>query len=127
MRPLKAGRNRQRVTLLDVPEATVDSYGQPSQAATAIATVWAEVRPLRGNEQLNVRAVWPTASHLVNLRWLGSLIPASAGNPNGLILPRMKLRLGLDASILNILFADNVEKRNRSWQLTCEEKVGATS
>lgn len=123
MRPLQTGSFRQRVTLYDVPEATRDSYGQPSQAATEICSFWAEVRPLAGNEQLNVRAIWPTATHKVKCRWLGSLIPTSSGNPNAQILPRMYLSLDLDGSRLDVLFANNVEKRNRGWELTCEQKV----
>jgi SPP1 family predicted phage head-tail adaptor len=117
------GKYRQRVTLQDIPETALDSYGQTSQAATAIGTFWAEVAPLRGDEQLNVRQIWPTATHKVKMRWLGSAIPSTASNPHGLILPRMRLQLGLDGSYLNILFANNVEKRNRQWELVCEEKV----
>jgi head-tail adaptor len=127
MKPQKVGRYRQRVTLFDIPEASQDTYGQPSQAPTSLGAYWAEVRPLRGSEMLNVRAVWPTASHLVSMRWLGFAIPTSRTNPNGLILPRMVLQVGVDSSFLHILFANDVEKRNRSWQLTCEERIGATA
>lgn len=123
MRSQRVGTYRQRVTLYDVPESTRDAYGQPSRAGTEICSFWAEVRPLRGNEMLNVRSMWPTATHMVNCRWLGDLIPTSASNPNGYILPRMYLSLGLDGSRLDVVFASNVEKRNRMWQLTCEEKV----
>ncbi len=126
-RPLKIGRNRQRITLLDIPESTVDSWGQPSQATTTIGSFWAEVRPLRGNEQLNVRQIWPTATHMVTMRWLGSVIPKTTGNPEGLIMPQMVLKLLLDNSFLHVLFADNVEKRNRRWELTCEERIGGTT
>lgn len=123
MKPIQSGAYRQRVTLYDVPENTRDSYGQPSQAATAICSFWAEVRPLQGNEQLNVRSQWATATHIVKCRWLGSLIPTSATNPNGLVLPRMYLLCELDNSRLDVVFANNVEKRNRAWELTCESKV----
>jgi head-tail adaptor len=123
MRSQQVGSYRQRVTLYDIPEATRDSLGQPSQAATAICSFWAEVKPLQGGEQLNVRAIWPTATHKVKCRWLGSLIPASPSNPNGTILPRMYVSLELDGSRLDVVFASNVEKRNRMWELTCEEKV----
>jgi head-tail adaptor len=123
MKPQRSGTYRQRVTLYDVPETTRDAYGQPSQAATELCSFWAEVRPLKGNEQLNVRTQWATASHIVKCRWLGSLIPISATNPNGHILPRMYLLCGLDGSRLDVVFANNVEKRNRAWELVAEEKV----
>jgi hypothetical protein len=122
------------VLLFDVPESGVDSFGQPSQSTVQITNTaatdggfWAEVIPLQGNEMLNVRTVWPTASHIVHMRWLGSVIPSSPDNPNGLLVPNMKLQLLLDNSILNMLFCDNVEKRNRQWTLTCEEHINATS
>lgn len=124
-RPLKRGRNRQRVVLYDVPESTSDTWGQPSQFKSIVGTFWADVVPLQGNETLNVRQVWPTATHTVRMGWLGSSIPATADNPNGVIVPQMVLYLRLDGSWLNVLFADNVEKRNRQWKLICQEKVGA--
>lgn len=122
MKPLRSGRNRQRLQLYDVPETSQDALGQASQSATLLGTFWGESRMLRGNEQLNVRQIWPTATHQVTLRWLGSAIPAGPNNPNGLIIERMYLVDTLDGARLNILNANNVEKRNRRWVLTCEEK-----
>jgi hypothetical protein len=122
------------VLLYDVPEATTDTWGQPSQAAVQIINAsasdggfWAEVRPLRGNEMLNVRQVWPTATHMITMRWLGSAIPVSDDNPNQQLMPQMKIQLLLDSSWLHFLFAENVEKRNRQWKITAEEKIGATA
>ena len=70
-----------------------------------------------------MRSMWPLATHIVKLRWLGSAIPATANNPNRQIVPRMYLIDTLDGSRLNVAFANNVEKRNRQWELTVEEKV----
>ena len=122
-RPIQSGKYRQRVTLQDIPEVTQDTYGQPSLAPTVIGTFWMEVQPLQGDDQLNVRQVWPTATHKVKCRWLGTAIATTPNNPHGLILPRTRLLLGVDGSVLNVLFANNVEKRNRQWELVCEEKV----
>ena len=127
MRPTKSGTKRQRVILLDIPEATTDSWGQPSQTPTTIGTFWAEVAPLQGSEMLNVRQVWPLATHIVKMRWLGSAIPVTADNPQGLIMPQMVLNLLLDNSFLHVEFAENVEKRNRQWKLVCSEKIGGIS
>ena len=133
-RPIKSGRYRQRILLFDVPESSTSSWSQPSQAPTQISNpnatdggFWAEVNPLRGNEQLNVRQIWPTATHRVRMRWLGSAIPVSSDNPNQQIMPQMKINLLLDGSWLNVLFAENIEKRNRAWELICEEHVGAST
>jgi hypothetical protein len=132
-RPIKSGRNRQRVLLYDVPESTTDTWGQPSQAPTQIVNPtaadggwWAEVNPLKGNEIVNTRQIWPTATHRVKMRWLGSAIPTSPDNPQAQIMPQMKLNLLLDNSWLNIIWAENVEKRNRAWEMICEEHIGET-
>ena len=123
VRPLQSGKHRQRLILQDIPELNQDTYGQPSLAPAEICRIWAEVIPLQGDEMLNVRQIWPTATHTVKCRWLGTLIPTSKTNPSGQILPRMRFQVMSDGSYLNILFADNVEKRNRQWVLRCEEKV----
>jgi hypothetical protein len=126
-RPIKVGKNRQRVTLRDVPESLNDSWSQPSQAPTTIGVFWMEVMPLEGSEILNVRQIWPTATHRVNCRWLGSAIPSTPDNPNQQIVPSMEIQLELDNSILKVLFAENIEKRNRAWSMICAEHVGATA
>lgn len=114
----------QNVQLYDVPEATRDGYGQPSLSGSLIGLFPMSVEPLRGQEQLNVRAMWPTATHRVLCRWLGSAIPSSESNPHGLILPRMYLVLVEgDGSRLDVIYAGNYQERNQSWELTCESKV----
>jgi len=134
VRAIQAGSLRQRCTLWDVPESSTDSWGQPSQTPTQIVNPNASdggfsfgIRPLRGNEMLNVRQVYPAATHLITGRWLGSIIPASSNNPNGVYVPSMKLIGVTDGDVYNIIFADNPDKRNRQWILTCELQVGATS
>ena len=122
MRPQQVGTYRQRLALYDVPETTQDSYGQPSIVGNLIGTFWGEVRPLKGDEMLNVRQIWAIATHFVRIRWLGSAIPAGPNNPQGLIVERMYLIDTLDNARLDILNAQNVEKRNRMWLLTCAEK-----
>jgi hypothetical protein len=133
MPPIKKGELRQRVLLYDVPESTTDGYAQPSLAGDPIPSAdpdhafAADVQPLKGDEQMTVRQQFPTATHTVRLGWLGSTIPASADNPNALILPSMYLVDLDDDSILNVLFAEDVDKRHRLWKLTCMAHVGATS
>ncbi len=127
MRPQKIGRNRQRVELYDRPESSKDTWGQPDQTPTLLGTFWAEIIPLKGAEQLNVRQMWPTATHTVYLRWLGSSIPVTSDNPQAQILPSMSFRALNSMAILNVINSNNTEYRNRRWEITCEEKVGATA
>ncbi len=127
MKPQKRGRYRQRVELYDRPEATTDTWGQPSPTPVLIGTFWAEIVPLAGNEMLNVRQMWPTATHTVYILWLGSSISPTDNNPQGEIIPSMTIKARLDNSYLNVINANNTEYRNRQWKITCEEKVGAIS
>ncbi len=85
------------------------------------------ITPLKGDEMLNVRQMWPTATHTVEMNWLGSSIPVTATNPNGQILPRMAFKALNGNAILHVVNANNTEYRNRQWEITCEEKVGANS
>jgi SPP1 family predicted phage head-tail adaptor len=112
MKPVQAGKFRQRVALQDLVETT-DSYGQPVQSWVDVARVWAEVRPLRGSELLNVKQNWATASHFVNHRYLGSTVPN----------PKQRYLLIKDGRIMNILNVNNIEERNRSYEATCEEYI----
>ena len=113
MKPLQAGIFRQRVTLQDLVE-TVDSYGQPIQSWVDVATFWAEVRPLRGQESLNVRQVWATATTLIKHRYLGPALDPS---------PKQRYKLVKDGRIFNVLDPTNVEERNRSIESVCQEYV----
>lgn len=112
MRPLRSGLQRHRVELQGLAE-TIDSFGVAAKAWTPLATFWAEVRPLRGSEFLNVKQVWATAEYFVNFRWLG---PAVAVDPT------QRLKVLNSGKILNILNVNNVEERNRSYELVCTER-----
>jgi hypothetical protein len=134
IRRQRVGGRRQRCLLYDVPESTTDSWGQPSQTPVQIVNpnaadggFWFLVRYLQGNEQLNVRQIWPTATRMCECAWLGSIIPTSADNPQGLIVPSMKIQIVSSQEWLNIVAAENPEQRNIMWSITCEEHIGATS
>lgn len=113
MRPQAVGPYRQRVTLQRLVE-TIDSYGQPIQSWVGVQTVWAEVRFLRGSELFNIRQTWATATHIITCRWQGASFQPST---------TMRLVLGKDSRIFNILAFQNSEERNRQAVFTCEESV----
>jgi hypothetical protein len=131
MRPVRAGSYDQVGTLIDIPEATTDSYGQPSLAGTPIATLAVSIRPLQGEEQLYERQIYPTVTHIIKLPYTWNAIPPSADNPNGLIVPNMqfKVQKSADAAprFYNVLLAENVEEANVEWVCRAVEKIGATS
>lgn len=122
----------QLASLYDVPESSIDSWGQPSQSPTLlVSNVWLKVRPLKGNEILNVRQQWATASHYAELNWLADAIPVSGDNPGngvyGYLMPEMKFILVKDGRVFNILQALNVDEMDQSWSCVLEEHYGATS
>jgi head-tail adaptor len=129
MRATQAGPKRQRLSLYDIPESAVDSWGQPSQGPDSLGTFWAEVRQLKGQEMLNVRQMWPTATHQIKMRWLGRSIPATGNNPASRILPSMQLvqrtAAGVLVHVYNVVSASNTEERNREWIIIADEKVWA--
>lgn len=120
--PIKAGELFNNVQLFDVPGDAQDSYGQASETGTLIGTFRAKVQNLKGRELIAAQQAYTSVTHKVTMRWLGPLIPATTHNPNRLILPRMYLILE-DGSRLDIVNADNVDKLNFYWVLTCNEKV----
>ncbi len=64
---LPAGDLRPR---MEIQSATVaqDSIGQPTYTWTTVATVWAGIRPMSGNELVNAQAVHSQSTHRVILR-----------------------------------------------------------
>jgi len=106
------------VELYDIPESSKDTWGQTDQTPTLLGEYWAEIIPLKGDEMLNVRQMWPTATHQVYMRWLGS---------DMLIQPRMVIKALNNNSFLHVVNANNTEYRNRQWKIACEEKVGASA
>jgi SPP1 family predicted phage head-tail adaptor len=113
MRPQQVGLYRQQVSLQSLIE-TDDTYGQPVQSWQTVQTFAAEVRFLRGQEIANVRQAWATATHIISCRWQGASFSPS---------PTMRLVLGKDGRIFNVLAFQNVEERNRQCIFTCEEYV----
>ena len=126
----------QKVVLYDIPEASIDSMAQPSQATTAIGTFRARIRQIKGQEQVGSSQNYATRAYLVEMNWLGSAIPATAtnsvynpatGGAMGLILPQMVINTVLDNKWLRVESAENVDQANRQWKLVCIEKVGSQS
>jgi SPP1 family predicted phage head-tail adaptor len=113
MRSQQIGLYRQRISLQAQVE-TKDSYGQPVKSWQTIQSFAAEVRFLRGQELINVAQKWATATHIISCRWQGASFDPQA---------TMRVMLGKDGRIFNVLNFQNVEERNRQCIFTCEERV----
>lgn len=114
---MRAGPKRQRITVQVLSESQ-DSYGQKLQSWVDDGTYWAEIRTLSGREAVNAKQVKAETTHAVNLRYIGSLFPT------GGLLPSS--RLSFNGRIFNILYINNINERNREYQLLAQELVPAT-
>jgi len=111
MRPLEAGKLRQRIQLqqLATPEA-VDTFAQPVQAWNTVGTFWAELVPLTGHEAYVARQIKAEATHRLTVRYLGSAI---ALNPTD--------RWVLNGRTFGIVEVRNIEERDRRYEMIVEE------
>jgi SPP1 family predicted phage head-tail adaptor len=65
---VKAGELDRRVTIEEYTE-TQDDYGEPIKDWVAVATVWAQVQPLRGSERFLAQQVSADVETRFRIRW----------------------------------------------------------
>lgn len=87
---------------------TADTYGGAAIAWTALATVWAEVRPLSGRERADLAAVEAPASYRFTIRRRADLTEA--------------MRLSWNGGIYNIRFI--ADRGGRSLYMAIEAERG---
>jgi len=109
-----AGPKRQRVSVETLSESR-DGYGQKQKTWTTQGTYWASIRNLSGREAVNAKQIKADTTHMVTMRYIGALF-ASPG-----LLPSM--RLLFNSRVFNILYVNNIDERNREYQLLCQELV----
>ena len=101
-----ASRLRKRVTLQSL-SLTADGGGGAARGWQDVATLWAEVVPLRGAESLQAEKVTAEITHLLRLRYRSDVTPDK--------------RLLLGGRALNIRAVLNVGERGRELEVYCEE------
>lgn len=72
---MEAGKLDRRITI-QRRVTTLDSYGQQSTGWTNIATVWANVKPVGGQERMRSGALESTLTHTIMVRYQVDLMPA---------------------------------------------------
>jgi head-tail adaptor len=112
------------VQLHGVPE-TIDDYGSAGSTGPLIGEFWAYITNPSGREQTAAQQTNAVATHRVEMGWLGTAIPATAGNPNRLVLPGMYLVHVRTGRRFDIVFANNENEGNYKWILTCSEIVSS--
>jgi len=94
------------VTLQQMQEG-YDEAGQPIEGWTDIATVWAGVEPLRGQEFMAAGAMGASLTTRIRIRYLQGVTPA------------MRVLYGTRAYNINAVI--DPEERHREMQLMCTE------
>lgn len=113
---MRIGALRQRLTLQSLVE-TKDAYGQMVKSWATVATVYGEVRPLQGRELVNAAQIKADLTHLVTMRYIDSLEPGKRTVPSERIL--------FKGRTLNIIDVANVDERDRTLVLHCQELVNS--
>ncbi|MFP3945019.1 MAG: phage head closure protein [Alphaproteobacteria bacterium] len=107
---MSAGALRHRVTI-ELPVETPDGQGGQTVTWSPLATVWAEIRPLKARETVNAHQVEARTTHLVRVRH----------RPD--ILPTMRVVFGNRIFAIHGVLDDG--ERRRFLHLFCEEGAPA--
>lgn len=87
-----------------------DAYGQEVKTWSTITTVWAEIWSVAGREAKNADQEKGEVSHKLTIRWLGE---------STTITPKM--RFLFKSRVLNIVWVNNPDMRNRWYEIDCQE------
>lgn len=108
-RRLCAGDLRHRVTI-QAEQRSDDGYGGSSLPTwSTVATVWAEVKPLKGREQLHGQQLEGRVTHRIIMRYRAGVTAAN--------------RLLFGTRAFNIRSVVNVDERGRWLEIMAEEGV----
>ncbi len=108
----RVGALRHRVTI-EAENAAPDGAGgltDPWANPTEVATVWAEITPLSGDERLRAMRLEDRVSHRIRMRYRADVTPAH------------RLRLG--TRVFNMRAVTNDGERDRWLTILAEEGVG---
>lgn len=105
---MRAGRYRHRVTIKEKVVAR-NGYGEEVVAWSPVATVWADIQPIRGREYLEMRQEQADVSHRVYLRWREGVEPT--------------MRVYFEGRVLEIESVIRPEERRVGLELICREMV----
>lgn len=103
---LPAGELRHRIEI-QTSTVTQDSVGQPVYSWSTVATVWAAIRPMSGQELINAQAVHSQSTHRVIVR-----------NYEGL---NERFRFVYGSRIFNIVATLDMLEKNKLIVCTCIE------
>ena len=71
---MRAGKLRHKITIQSYTD-TANDFGEVSKGWSDLASVWAFVRPLRGNESYYNKQVAPEMTHEIRMRYRSDIQP----------------------------------------------------
>ena len=86
-----------------------DGAGGSIETWENVATVWAAIEPLRGNERYTAQQVQSTLTHKVTIRYREGIKP--------------QMRLTYEGRIFDIESVIDIEERHRWLELLCSEVI----
>ncbi len=101
---MQSGKLRHQVTIKR-PVETQNTYGEPEVRWQDVATVWAQVEPLRGREYFAAKQMVSEVEARITIRYRSD------------VTAKMKVSKGTDDYLIETII--NVMERNRELQLMC--------
>lgn len=108
---MRAGQLRHAVVLQKLGTRTDDGYGGGSISETDVATVYAAIEPLTGNEFLRAGQFDATIDTRIRIRYYPG------------VLPEWRVKWG--TRVYNIKSVADLDERHREIELMCEEVIAA--
>lgn len=105
---MNTGKLRHRATIQQLV-STDDGAGGSIETWQNVATVWAAIEPLRGNERYTAQQVQSTLTHKVTIRYREGIKP--------------QMRLTYKGRIFDIESVIDIEERHRWLELLCSEVI----
>ena len=103
---MEAGKLRHLVTLQRKTGA-VDTWGEPTDTWTDLASVWASIQPMAGREAFTGLELQALDMVRIGIRYTSGLVPTDRVNWNG--------------RLYDILAIHNKDERNRAMELVVKE------
>lgn len=110
-RMMEIGRLNKRITLYKFGEIT-DSMGQEKQELTPVATIWGDLRPVRGNEYYEVQKIQAKVSHKLYIRYNASYADIDSN-----------WYVGFGDKEFDVVSVINVDLADKMFEIYCNERV----
>lgn len=103
------GRLKHRITFQELSQSQ-NEYGELVEEWLDIKTVWAEIKPVSGNQFFAAKQINSEISHNVYIRYRTDLKPS--------------MRIKFKERVFDILYLMNMNEDNRIMQIYCKELIG---